>query len=236
MSAATAHVYEQGATVNGRTLGEWAQAWGQWAYAFPATSSPLRDAPGTNRSANQPKGVFFLTGSDSPGTYVRDVTIPTGTKLFFPVLDTIWITLPSDEPITIDQIRDILADLQSGSHGLFASVDGRPVEDVASHREVDSAPGGFDVTLPANNVFGVPGGTYGKSAIDGVFLMLQPLTPGEHTVHFGGAAGDFSLDVTYHVTVQPPGQAKKEAAVPPPAATVFSTKPVKAADGKGVWD
>jgi hypothetical protein len=39
----------------------------------------------------------------------------------------------------------------------------------------------------------------------GVFLMLRPLSVGQHTVHFSGdfGPGNFALDVTYHITVTP---------------------------------
>jgi hypothetical protein len=32
--------------------------------------------------------------------------------------------------------------------------------------------------------------------------MLQPLSTGNHTLHFGGTKGTFSLDVTYNLTIQ----------------------------------
>jgi hypothetical protein len=43
--------------------------------------------------------------------------------------------------------------------------------------------------------------------------MLNPLSPGSHTIHFGGTqvAGDFpplTLDVTYDLTVQPGGRGR----------------------------
>ena len=39
---------------------------------------------------------------------------------------------------------------------------------------------------------------------DGYYLMLAPLTPGQHTLNFGGTIGDpinFTLDITYNFTV-----------------------------------
>jgi hypothetical protein len=41
------------------------------------------------------------------------------------------------------------------------------------------------------------------TADDGYYLMLAPLSPGSHTVHFGGEAPalNFTIDVTYHITV-----------------------------------
>jgi len=235
LSAAAANVYAQGSTVDGHSLGEWAQAWSKYVYETPAPTNPLHDATGALAAANQPKGVFFLAGSDSTAKVDRTVTVKPGTKLFIPVLTNIWITLPTDEPITIGQIREFLDQQMDTTTGAFLTIDGKAVSDVASHREVDPNPSGFTTNLPADNIFGVPAGSYPKSATDGIFVMAQPLTPGQHTIHFGGtipAAGNFTLDVTYHVNVVPPGEAE------PPAPPAFSTKPNKSdgKDDKDCWD
>jgi hypothetical protein len=61
------------------------------------------------------------------------------------------------------------------------------------------------VYLPENDVwnlwtYGLPvPGIYGPSIQDGIYLMLAPLSKGQHTIHF--TAGTF-LDVTYHLTVR----------------------------------
>ncbi len=45
----------------------------------------------------------------------------------------------------------------------------------------------------------------------GVYRMLTPLPVGQHTIHFSGDEdipdwnSYFSLDITYHITVEPPG-------------------------------
>ena len=68
----------------------------------------------------------------------------------------------------------------------------------------------FAITVPTDNVgfppiFPVipiqPAGTYGPNGSDGFWLMLTPLPPGTHYIHF--ASGDGFLDVTYYLTVAP---------------------------------
>jgi hypothetical protein len=63
----------------------------------------------------------------------------------------------------------------------------------------------FGFNAPADNILGVPGGGSGEAVSDGVYLMLHPLSRGEHTLRFGGTFDDFgfSLDITYHITVAP---------------------------------
>jgi hypothetical protein len=48
-------------------------------------------------------------------------------------------------------------------------------------------------------------GTYFPSVDDGYYVMIKPLAPGSHTLHFHGtvAAFGFALDITYHLTVTP---------------------------------
>jgi len=51
-----------------------------------------------------------------------------------------------------------------------------------------------------------PAGTYSPLLPDGIFVMLAPLSSGPHTIHFTGTIGDpvnFTLDITYHLTVSP---------------------------------
>ena len=40
------------------------------------------------------------------------------------------------------------------------------------------------VTLPAGNVFGIPAGTYGTMAPDGLYLTLAPLSANRQTICF----------------------------------------------------
>jgi hypothetical protein len=76
--------------------------------------------------------------------------------------------------------------------------------------------------LPSNNVLAVSSGDFGDytngltspSVADGYYVMLPPLAPGSHTIHYTGAVnlsvanGDpfdfiFQQDITYNLTVVP---------------------------------
>ena len=59
----------------------------------------------------------------------------------------------------------------------------------------------YAVTVPTGNLLGLPAGTYFPNGSDGFWLMLTPLPPGTHSIHF--ASGDGFLDVTYDLTVAP---------------------------------
>ena len=64
------------------------------------------------------------------------------------------------------------------------------------------------MTFSDNNIpqffgFDVPAGTYSPFVGDGFYLMLKPLTPGQHTLRFHGSvpAASFTVDIVYHLTV-----------------------------------
>ena len=79
-------------------------------------------------------------------------------------------------------------------------IDGRPVKNLVRYREESAV---FTTTLPDDNLIGLPAGDYEPCVDTGYYLMLAPLSPGRHTIHFtaANADGSFSLDVTYHLTV-----------------------------------
>jgi hypothetical protein len=60
----------------------------------------------------------------------------------------------------------------------------------------------FTFVVPQDNVLAVPPGM-GQSVSKGVYLMLAPLSHGQHVLHFGGTFLDsgFTLDITYNLTV-----------------------------------
>ena len=62
----------------------------------------------------------------------------------------------------------------------------------------------FSFEFAAENLFGLAAGTYAPAVADGFYLLLPPLTPGPHTIEFGGTGNlgaPFSVDVVYHLRV-----------------------------------
>lgn len=186
----------------GKTYAQWSAQWWQWALSLPVDQNPFFDETGCANGANGQSGpVWFLTGVISvSGTAVRDCTVPTGKALFFPIINTECSTL---EPPPFH--GDNEAELRACATGVafddvFAEIDGVPVQNL--DRYLVQSPL-FIFTVPENNALGVPAGT-GESVANGVYLMLHPLSAGEHVIHFGGTYPSFafSLDITYHLTVK----------------------------------
>jgi hypothetical protein len=98
-------------------------------------------------------------------------------------------------------IEAVLAD---PDFSMSVTVDG---EEVKSNRIVRATFTGFTLPLAEENVFDpfveVPEGNYEGATIDGLWVTLPPLPPGEHEIHFEMSAPNvgFSQDNTYILTV-----------------------------------
>jgi hypothetical protein len=113
---------------------------------------------------------------------------------------------------------------------MTATIDGVSVSGLANGKSIYRAPSPwFSYTLPADNIgqfFGCdfPAGTtpptvdgHAGATADGVYLMLAPLSPGTHVIHFGGETNipaspppaapsgplDFVQNINYTITVVP---------------------------------
>jgi hypothetical protein len=192
----------------GMTYADWSAAWWQWAYSLPASENPWFDETGCLNGANGQSGpVWFLTGVvNASGIAVRDCTVPHGKALFFPILNFENDNVCPPQNLTIAQLRQAAAAAEDSATALACEVDGRPIRNLQSFRVQSPT---FDITFPDGNVFqffgcDVPPGTYGPFVSDGYWLMLEPLSAGQHTIHFHGHVEvpfSFTLDITYHLTV-----------------------------------
>jgi hypothetical protein len=195
----------------GKTYGGWSAAWWQYVESQPVSSNPLLDSTGAGCRAAQSGSVFFLVGANGSGSVTRDqCTVPVGKALFFPLLNASNIE-PAKTPLGAwEELEGAFGPFSE----LHASVDGRalanldpattPYRVCAGPVARCSAPS-FSVFLPAENFFGTPEGTYEPTVADGFYALLTPLSPGPHTISFGGTGlflgGPFSQDITYHLVV-----------------------------------
>ena len=97
----------------------------------------------------------------------------------------------------------------SRAANVAAELDGRPIQNLPRFRA--ASPLFTYGPLPDDNVlqffgFDAPEGATSLSAADGFYLMLAPLSVGQHTLHFTGTFETdipFTLDITYILTVAP---------------------------------
>jgi hypothetical protein len=167
-------------------------------------------------------GAFFELGTSALSTIVRnDCTVPSSKALFFPLLNAECTEVEGPENGcggTEQESRTIITSAINGVGSLAADVDGVPIQISAEFRVGSADKPTFCVTLPPDDVLSFIGegpggfdsgthftpGTSCSTVDDGYYVMLAPLSKGQHTVHFHGEipAASFTLDVTYHLTVK----------------------------------
>jgi hypothetical protein len=214
--SANPKVFSRDSVPFGRTYADWTAAWWQWALSVPVSNHPLFDKG--NCTVEQTGPVWFLggqftsavpPGSSSLSAVNRTCTVPGGKALFFPVLN-IENSLLEDPGKTIAQLRQFPESAMNGATKLSVVVDGHSIPYVKRDFRVQST--SFEFTMPADNLLTAIGegpfaaGTYSPAVDDGYYVMLQPLPRGDHTIRFKASvpAFDFSLDITYHITVVAP--------------------------------
>jgi hypothetical protein len=203
--------------------------WWSWAVSTPEAENPLMgeytDNPNHPYLAYEPEKCdgqpvtdvrgkkWFLAGSAgdtsgglNPEAAERSCTVPKGTQLFFPVVNTVVSDPVDGAEEDLPQIADALIDdaLEDGSW--YVRVDGKNVKAKRIFR-VQSAPFALDYH-PQNPLapFGYTGSL--PSVSDGLWVTLPPLSKGLHTIEFGGDFYidmydyAFPLDIVYHVRVK----------------------------------
>jgi hypothetical protein len=188
--------------VSGNTYSEWAAKWNPWFVSIPASINPSLDTSGKFCDESQRGSVFFLAGS-GVGTVKRSCTVPCGKPLFFPLItaecssvepNPFFGATPADRLICAQQLVD-LVDIAS----LETKIDGVAVTSLNRFR-VAGPDTSFRMS-PDDNVLGVSASS-GFSTADGYWLMLKPLSPGSHALHFASTLDGFSQNVTYDLTVK----------------------------------
>jgi len=210
-------------TFEGKSYGDWSAAHWQWLYSLPVDKNPLFDT--ADVSVGQMGDVWFLGGTYTTttdtngvtyGTAVRDCVIPQGISLFFPLIDA-ESSIAEGNGTNYAELLANSQDIINGADNLSCTIDGQTMQGLTNYRaSSDLFTWG---PLPTNNVFGdpinFPAGTTSQAVSDGYFLLVQPLSPGDHSIHFTGGVPGFQLDITYNITVTPTN------GVYPPGSTMF---------------
>ena len=163
-----------------------------------------------------PKGIVFLAAPF--GGADIDVTIPAGTGLFIPLVNAECSELEPD-PFHGDDEEEQRACANAwmdNAYGLEATIDGVPVNSLETAYRFESEQFVFG-PLPEDNLFAffeldAPEGTTSTAVDAGFYLLLNPLSVGEHEIHIGGALDPFTpddssddlvIDTTFIITVVP---------------------------------
>jgi hypothetical protein len=189
----------------GKTINAWTADWWQYVMSFPAATNPLADPTGANCAAGQAGKVFFLVGTAAGSAVRNECVVPIGKAVLFPVINVIG-AVPEDGA-TGEDVIGLATWYMDHTDLAEATVDGIALPNLMSGYRFPSPIFSFDGAIP-----GIFSPYYeGPRSIafsDGWWVMLTPLSPGAHTIHFLGHlyipewGYDFTTDVTYNIIVQ----------------------------------
>lgn len=179
-----------GENVGALSQAEWSWRYWEWVKSFPKGQEPADDQTGSICIQNQSGPVFMLTGSSHGKPIKRLGEVPTGKYFLLPVL----VNLAEEtETYNCERLKHtVLNKIPNNEDSIYVEIDGKKIINMKSFRQpigcylVDTYSG--DQTFAAS---------------DGYWIMVRPLAPGKHTIHFGGRFADgFSQDILYELTVK----------------------------------
>jgi hypothetical protein len=171
----------------------------------------MLDSTGAYAGSGQTGKVFFLAGRTTSGSVVRNITIPTDTPLFFPLVNYFWVNTPEYgdpiwSPTQEADVRSGIAGFIDTTNNLSLKIDGHSVSNLYDFRIKSTAAKCNIPPSAIDNVFDTDllNNPYDCVA-DGYWVLLRPLSAGLHKIHFTSGysmSPGFSLDVTYNITVK----------------------------------
>jgi hypothetical protein len=193
-----------GDEVHSKSLEDYANMWWQWTYTMPKEVSPVRDNTGENCHVGQRGDVWFLAGGYGTSKISRKCVIPEGKHIFFPVINMVYYpgrkgslscedaksaaALNNDELLSIEITLDSL------------------ISSNPTHARISSAEC-FDLLGLVPEEYKAP--RVYPAATDGFWIMLKPLSKGEHLLKFDaqynrdkGGYSKMAQDIEYKLIVE----------------------------------
>jgi hypothetical protein len=182
----------------GRTYAEWTARWWQWILSIAKTENPLVDENAKSCANNQGGPVWFLAGK-LKGSAERSCTIPADKAILFPVIN-FESSVADGDGTTDEELASRAKSEMDQITNMQAMISGTNVNELKQYR-IQSPP--FNVTLPTDNVLGLPAQTT-KMISEGYWLFLKPLEPGKYDLHSFGSclAGRIKIGISYHLTIE----------------------------------
>jgi hypothetical protein len=163
----------------GKNYSQWAEEWYQWVFSLWGTVDVF--GPGDCVKDNQTQKVFFLTGTSGSAPVTRACTVPTGTPLFFPVLNQLYIEDPAVYDPTMNPpyvpatwVKLLKKALAPDNVALDVRIDGVRINNLRDYMVITRSKDPLSVNIPG---FGIWEGVQG-----GFYLLLHPLSKGQHTI------------------------------------------------------
>ena len=182
----------------GRTCAEWTAEWWKWALSIPKSRNPIVDQSGKNCANNQAGPVWFLAGTLG-GPTERSCTISSEKGILFPIIN-IECSFAEGGGATDEELSARAKFEMDQIINMHATINGIRFDNLKEWRFQSPV---FSVTLPYNNILGLPAQTT-RMVSEGYWLFLKPLPPGQYSLNSFGSclAGRIKIQVYYHLTIR----------------------------------
>jgi hypothetical protein len=205
------NIFPPGSKPYGLSYSEHAKNFWKWLISIPASDTPRNDPTGercTTGQSNTNSSVFYLS-PNTGGKSERVCTVPAGKGLLMPVMQVEW----SDKEApgaSVEELHTSAKKDQDSVNSLYLQIGNKEYkyEDLLKYRTHTDA---FEVTFPDNAIFGVMEGGVARAVADGFYIITEPLTRGNYTIHFksslfnpdpGATEPNFAQDIKYDIIAQ----------------------------------
>ena len=195
----------------GLTFAEHQQNFWKWVLEIPANESPVNDRTGekcANGQSNSNSSVFYLSFNNG-GISTRSCEVPAGKGLFIPIMQVEF----SEKEVpnaSVEDLRRTATKDQDSVNSLYLKIDDKEYkyDDLIKYRTQTDV---FEVVFPDNGIFGVIEGGVSKVIGDGFYIITEPLTKGNYSVHFKSslicldpdcAEPNFAQDIKYNILAE----------------------------------
>ena len=205
------NIFPPGSKPYGLTFAEHEKNFWKWILKIPANESPLNDRTGEKCATDQSNinsSVFYLSMNNG-GISERTCKVPVGKGLLIPVMQVEW----SDKEApgaSVEELHKSAKKDQDSVNSLYLKIGDKEYKyaDLLKYRTQTDV---FEVAFPDNGIFGVIEGGLSKVVADGFYIITEPLTKGNYSIHFksslicldpGCAEPNFAQDIKYNIVAE----------------------------------
>ena len=173
---------------------------------MPQEKSPVRDINGTFCGVNQAGPVWFLAGGYGTSKIHRECDIPSDKYIFFPVINVLHFPRDPYVHLTCDEVKRAASVNNQHLDSFMVEIDGQKFINPVFYRQSSSSC--FDLGARTSGANKAPHAY--PSATDGYWIMLKPLSIGNHKIAFHAQYNNpdthhrMTQDIMYDVNVYVP--------------------------------
>ena len=211
LGSKSVNIFPPGSKPYGLTYVEHEKNFWKWSLGLPAKDSPVNDPTGEKCATGQSNvnsSVFYLSFNNG-GISERTCKVPAGKGLVIPVMQVEW----SDKEYpnsSVEELREAANKDQDSVNSLYLKIGDEEYkyEELIKYRTPTDA---FEVVFPDNGIFGVVEGGISKVVADGFYIITEPVTKGDYSIHFKSslicpdpdcAEPNFAQDIQYNIIAE----------------------------------